>query len=65
MDQRKAIEMFFSGNKSFKKVNLPPPTSQKNLPQGIKGLYENLKNMKAQEKSKVKKSAVLHENKKN
>lgn len=62
MDQRQIINLFFSGNKAFKKVYLQPPTSQRNLPPGINELDKYLENKKVQKDSKAQNISVLREN---
>lgn len=49
MERKKLVESFFRGDKNFKKVYLPPPTSQKDVPQEITELNKILENMKINE----------------
>lgn len=50
--QKRLLESFFSSDKKFERVYLQPPTSQKNVPQGMTELDRMLGNMKIEQESK-------------
>lgn len=45
-NKRKRIASYFSGDKNFKRMNSPPPTSQKNVPQDMVEVDRMLEKMK-------------------
>lgn len=52
MDQKKIIDAFFKSDQKFQRMYLQPPTSQKNVPQGMDGLDKMLGKMKIETESK-------------
>lgn len=45
-NKQRIVDAFFKGSKDCKRTYLPPPTSQKYVPQGMNGLDSMLRNLR-------------------